>query len=209
VWKKFGAEIAGSPEVAVRVDERLVQAIDAHDNGVSIWESVHATASPYLIQDVVSSFEPAWNEKERSLDAGFKEAVVVAQKILIREIVHARSTLEGERRVREAYEQATDKRIIVLDEKYEWGGVLGETPEPTFVVSPERAPSTHWRAYAVRAEAHSFVPRKPFPNRWAGLRDEALAAVSGVPDALFCHNKLFTVSARTREGAIALAKKAL
>jgi uncharacterized UPF0160 family protein len=38
---------------------------------------------------------------------------------------------------------------------------------------------------------------------------EALAAVTGVPDALFCHKGLWLVTAKTREGIMELAKIAL
>lgn len=221
VWKKYGAEICQqtfdvgdsqyrmSEEMAQRVDARLVQAIDAWDNGLKLGRYEDAPAFPYFIQDAIFSFEPTWNEKNRSLDESFMQAVSFAREILAREITHARDALLGETQVRAAYEAAADKRIIVLDEKYEWDKVLQRKPEPLFVVTPERAPSTHWRVHTVRVSAHSFEPRLPFPKSWAGKRGEELAQASGVPDALFCHNKLFTVSAKTKGGALSLAQAAL
>lgn len=209
VWKKFGAAISGSAEIAARVDEKLVQPIDAGDNGVSLGNYDGARAFPYLIQNAVFAFEPSWNEKSRSLDEGFNEARVFAQKILKREIIHARDAILGEERVRAAYDAAEDKRIIVLDAKYDWGTVLEAKPEPLFVITPDRGPSGNWRAHAVRAQSHSFVSRRPFPAAWAGKRDAELAALSGVPDAVFCHNKLFTVAAKSKEGALALVRKAI
>lgn len=209
VWKKFGAAISGEPEIADRVDAKLVQPIDAADNGMQLGKYDDAPAFSYVIQNAVFAFEPSWNEIDRSLDVGFTEARSFAQRILEREIAHARDTLLGERRVRAAYEYTEDKQIIVLDAKYNWGTILEEKPEPLFVITPDRGPSGNWRAHCVRAQSHSFVSRRPFPNAWAGKRDKELADISGVPDAVFCHNKLFTVAARSREGAIALAKRAL
>lgn len=209
VWKKFGAALSGSPEIAARIDLKLVQPIDAADNGIQLGTYEGAPAFPYVIQNAVFAFEPSWNEKDRSLDMGFTEAREFAQRILEREIIHAHDAALGEERVRAAYEAAEDKRIIVLDAKYDWDAVLEEKPEPLFVITPDRGPSGNWRAHAVRAQSHSFVSRFSFPTAWAGKRDAELAALSGVPDAVFCHNKLFTVASRTKEGALALAKKAL
>lgn len=209
VWKTFGAALSGSAEIAARVDAKLVQPIDAADNGIALGNHDGAPAFPYVIQNAVFAFEPSWSEKDRSLDVGFTEARIFAQKILEREIIHARDALLGESRVRAAYERAEDKRIIVLDAKYDWGAVLEVKPEPLFVVTPDRGPSGNWRAHAVRAQANSFVSRLSFPVAWAGKRDAELADISGVSDAVFCHNKLFTVAARSREGAIALARRTL
>lgn len=210
VWKKFGAALSGSPEIAARIDLKLVQPIDAVDNGMQLGTYEGAPAFPYVIQNAVFAFEPSWNEKDRTFDEGFAEARSFAQRILEREIIHARDAALGEERVRAAYEAAEDKRIIILDEKYEWKEVLVEKPEPLFVVMPDRrGKEEKWRAYAVPSSSHSFTTRLPFPKTWAGLRDAELARASGVPDAVFCHNKLFTVAARTKEGAMMLTKRAL
>src|SRR3989344_2612273 len=209
VWKKFGAAISGSAEIASRVDVKLVQPIDAADNGVQLGNYESAPSFPYVIQNAVFAFEPTWNEKDISLDTQFGKAMEFARTILQREIAHARDAVLGEERVRAVYDTATDKRIIVLDAKYEWSDILGEKAEPLFVVTPDRVPSGNWRAHAVRVNANSFVSRLSFPKEWAGLRDGELARASGVPDAVFCLNKLFTVAAKSKEGAISLARKAL
>ncbi|OHA27783.1 MAG: hypothetical protein A3C08_03435 [Candidatus Taylorbacteria bacterium RIFCSPHIGHO2_02_FULL_47_18] len=210
VWKKFGATISGSAEIAVRIEGKLVHPIDAWDNGMQLGSYDDTPAFPYFLQNVVFAFEPTWNEKIRSLDSGFEEARRFASALLAREIILAKDVLVGEKLVLGAYEKAEDKRLIILDEKYEWEEILVGKPEPLFVILPDlRGDVEKWRAYAVRALPHSFTTRKPFPKEWAGLRDGELARASGVPDAVFCHNKLFTVAALTKEGAISLARKAL
>ena len=78
-----------------------------------------------------------------------------------------------------------------------------------YVVFQRRDADKFWEVEAVRDEAKSFVNRKNLPAAWAGLRGEELARVSGVPDAAFCHRGLFMALARSREGAITLAQKAL
>ena len=51
--------------------------------------------------------------------------------------------------------------------------------------------------------------RKPFPDSWAGLKDEELARVSGVSDAKFCHKECFIAVTETQEGAESLAMRAV
>jgi uncharacterized UPF0160 family protein len=41
------------------------------------------------------------------------------------------------------------------------------------------------------------------------LRDAELAAVTGVPDAVFCHNARFIAAAVSFEGALTMARQAL
>ncbi len=51
--------------------------------------------------------------------------------------------------------------------------------------------------------------RGTFPQSWRGVRDENLAEVSGIKDASFCTNGGWLAGAKSKEGAIELAKRAL
>lgn len=208
VWKKYGVTLSGSHNSAARVEDRLVIPIDAHDSGVPLAEGGLGVFLPYLVQDVITSLEPTWRE-EANVDAAFGEAVAFAKRILSREIVHARDTILGEREIVRVYEAARDRRIIVLDRNYDWNEFLASKPEPLFVVEPERSSRGTWRVYAVRTDPRSFESRELLPATWAGRRDAELAEISGVPDAVFCHNQRFVAVAGSKEGAIALAHKAL
>ncbi len=207
VWKHHGEKVAGSAYVARVIDERLVQPVDAADNGLETFD-VRGEVAPYILHDVISVFRPGWNEA-RTEDEGFFEAFDVAKKILAREIVRSLSEEEGKRRTEEAYMQAEDKRIIILDDHYSWHGVLGSRPEPLYVVKPDRGAVGKWKVEAVRSDVHSFKNRKNFPASWAGKTGVELAQISGVSDALFCHNKLFVAVAGSKEGALKLAQIAL
>ena len=206
IWKHYGLALVGTPEATDIITERLVLPIDAVDNGIDTF-TVTGAAAPYLIQTAISIFKPTWNES-RTEDEGFFEALDIAIKILKRELMLAQGKTEGEAKVRAIYEATEEKRIIVLDDNYPWHVILMTYPEPIFVVSPEKS-SGRWKVGTVGADAHTFKNRKDLPVAWAGKRDAELAEVSGVPDAIFCHNKLFSARAGSKEGAIALAKKAL
>ena len=62
---------------------------------------------------------------------------------------------------------------------------------------------------AMPPEPGSFAQRLPLPKAWAGLQGEELAAQTGVADAVFVHLRRFVAAARTREGALAMARAAL
>lgn len=207
VWNEFGEKVSGSSYVARMIDERLVQPVDAGDNGFETF-GVRGEVAPYILQDVISAFRPGWNES-RTEDEGFFEAVPFAEKILAREIVRARTEEEGKMHAEEAYTKAEDKRIIILGDHYPWYEALGTKPEPLFVVKPDRGMGGKWKIEAVRSDVHSFKNRKDLPTAWAGKMGAELAEISGVADALFCHNKLFVAVAGSKEGALKLAQLAV
>jgi uncharacterized UPF0160 family protein len=67
----------------------------------------------------------------------------------------------------------------------------------------------NWNCSAAKVAEDSFVTKTPFPAEWAGLRNGDLAAVTGVPDAVFCHTGLFVCVAKSLEGITELAQQAL
>ena len=81
VWKKFGAEFCGSQEVAFAIDKKLVQPVDAIDNGFDLAEKKYSIF-PYLIQDVFSSMVPTWQE-DLDVDKMFLKCVEMAKEILL------------------------------------------------------------------------------------------------------------------------------
>lgn len=204
VWEKFGEEICNSKEIAQYIEGKLVQPIDANDNGVNLFK-VDGEVAPYLIQDLFFLFRPSWKE-DSDYDKRFIKVVAIAKTILTREISKMRDALEAKNFVIDAYNKSEDKKIIIIDGPYPWGEVLGSYPEPTYAVFPKL---DAWRVECVRKEKYSFENRKPLPQDWAGLRDQELVNATGVPDATFCHNGRFMAVSKSKEGALALANKAL
>lgn len=207
VWKEYGSVLCGSDETALEIDNKIVAQGDALDNGVEIMKRIYPDIFPYQFMHFLSSFNPLWNEPQ-DFDGHFKKALPYAITMLRREINKENSSVEGKKHVEESYEKAADKRIVELNGNYPWRSALSAHPEPLYVVK-EEPDNGYWTARAVPVEKEGFAVRKPFPAAWAGLRDADLAKVSGVPDAIFCHNKLFLAVAKSREGALALAKLAL
>lgn len=208
IWKEYGAKLCGSKEASDIVEQKLVIPVDAMDNGVKIYENLFEDVYPYLFESIVGIFGATWKEddiEEFHYDNMFKKVLAIAMPILEREIMHARAYVEAVPLVEKVYADAEDKRILVLDHNYPYQSVIAKYPEPLYVIRA-RADDNMWSIGAVKDNPMSFENRKDFPQEWGGLRDEELARVTGVDDAVFCHRALFMAVAKSREGAIKLAQ---
>lgn len=207
VWKKFGLELCGVGRVWDTIDKNLVSAVDAHDNGFELVTSKHEVF-PYLMQSAMYSMRPTWKEGDTRSQEYFLKAVSFAKEILNREIIWANDVLVAERIVITTYQETQDKRIIVLDGSYPYESILNHFPEPLLVIH-KGSHDNHWSIKAMREGDKTFKTRINFPSSWGGLHGQELARISGVDDAVFCHRGLFIAVTDSKEGAIALAKKAL
>ncbi len=208
VWKHFGENLCESKDVAERIDKNLVQAIDANDIGIDVSKVMFDEFHIYTITDVIDIFMPTWKESNIDKDVAFLNAVKMAKKILKREIKITSDYVEGEKQVIDVYNNTEDKRIIIFDKNYSGKRMLNKFKEPLFTIGPN-ADNDTWVVNTVRIDNNSFKNRKDLPESWAGKKGDELAQVSGVKDAIFCHTKKFIAVAKSKKGAIDLAKKAL
>jgi uncharacterized UPF0160 family protein len=81
-----------------------------------------------------------------------------------------------------------------------------EAPDALFVIYPKRQ---GFGLEAVPRELGAFENRRDLPAAWGGLEGAELIAVTGVPDALFCHGKRFLAVATSQAGIERLAELAL
>ena len=208
VWKEFGEKITGSVEVANKIDEKIIQTIDAEDNGLEIYKTVFKDVAPYCMSDYLFAFNPSWNEKNLNPLKCFEEAVEETKRILKREIKKAQDCIFGAKKIKEIYAKTEDKRILVLDDNYAWKKVVNLLSETLFVIQ-ETEENKSWRIKSVGLNGHQFKNKIYFPESWAGKTGMELANITGVDDALFCHNQRFMAVAKTKEGAIKLAQLAI
>jgi uncharacterized UPF0160 family protein len=210
VWKKYGVKISGSEAAAESIERKIVMPIDGVDNGIDMFKPMFPPVMPYGIHDVLYSLFPTWKEKESNIDEIFMSAVDIARDLLQREIKRSQDNLEARALVEAAYHASINKKIIVLDVRYpaEALDILQQFKEPMFIVKPDEQNGT-WKVATIRKASGSFKARRDLPEAWAGKRDKEFAEITGIADALFCHNKLFLAVAATKEGALELAKMAL
>ncbi len=207
VWKQYGTELTDSDTIAQFIDQRIAQGVDAFDNGILVSTSLYEGVAQYGFHDIIRTFRPSWKETF-NIDDAFLKSVELAKHILTREIKRLHDNHEAEVLVEQDYQKASDKRIIILNSFYPWKETISKYPEPIYVIW--KSPTDHnWVLMSVRDDWGTFTNRKDMPKEWAGLRDEELEKISGIPGALFCHRGVWLATAKTKESAIALAQKAL
>jgi uncharacterized UPF0160 family protein len=209
VWRHVGERVAGSAAAATTIDERLVQGVDANDTGQTIAQSLVGEIRPMTVSGIVAALNPSWDEPltPAEEDARFEQAVALARGILEREVAGAAAFGRAHRLVVDAIGRAEDPRVVELERNMPWReAVVDGAPEALYVIYPK---SDGWGLQAVPHAAGSFENRRDLPAEWAGLRGDALAAASGVADAVFCHSGRFYASAGSREGITALVARAL
>lgn len=213
IWNKFGKDVVHykDPQLTEReidsvfgyVDRVLIEGIDAIDNGVKIEDGEIPLMNISLI---ISRFNPTWYS-EKSEDEAFNEAVEVSSRVLRNTINSKFAVLKSISKVNEAYENRKNSSVIVLNTYCPFGEALrdiDENEEVLYVVYPNKE---NYAAQTVRGRNRE--ERKPFPKSWAGKRDEELAEVTGVEDAVFCHTGRFIAVAGSFEGIMNMVELAL
>lgn len=203
IWQKYGVEACeGNEEVAAAVDAGLVSTIDAIDCGY-----VEGVQEGISLSHTIGMFNPTWQE-EGDFDAAFDEAVEFASRVLARFIAAASGGISAKAVVAKAIENAADPRVIVLEQYTPWKRTVRTmSEEALYVLYPSQ--TGEWRIQTVPVEHGSFENRKPLPNAWAGLSGAELQQVTGIDDAMFCHNGLFIAGAASFESTMKMAEMAV
>jgi len=209
IWRHFGKQLTKRDEVWQLIDEGIMQYVDADDTGIQTYTP--EKLDPYKIRDIVLNYNPVWtNESDALYDARFFEMVGMFEKILIVEIERCESKVLGEKLVLEEVKKLpSHAQYIVFERHLPWKQVVVEKTNLLFAVVHNPV-ENNWAVLAIpKTKTSLFDNRKYLPKTWGGLTGEALQNVTGVSDAVFCHNKLFCAIAKSKEGAIALVEQAL
>ena len=203
IWQKYGLEICqGNQDVANAVDAGLVSTIDAIDCG-----HVKGVSEGISLSQTISMFNPTWQE-DSHFDTCFDEAVDFASVVLTRFIASANGGISAKAIVAEAIDKAEDPRVIVLEKYTPWKRTVHAlSEEALYMIYPSQ--TGQWRIQTVPVEPGSFEDRKSLPEQWAGLSDNELKEVTGIDDAMFCHNGLFIAGAESFESTMKMATIAL
>jgi len=203
IWQKYGLDICqGNQDVANAVDAGLVSTIDAIDCG-----HVEGVTKGITLSHTISMFNPTWQE-DSHFDECFDEAVDFASRVLTRFIALANGGISAREIVAKAIENAADPRVIVLEKYTPWKRTVHAlSEEALYMVYPSQ--TGQWRIQTVPVEIGSFENRKSLPKEWAGLSDNELKDITGIDDAMFCHNGLFIAGAESFESTMKMASMAL
>ncbi|MFA5889064.1 MAG: MYG1 family protein [Candidatus Paceibacterota bacterium] len=206
VWKKYGEKLCGNLEIAEKIDQVLIQWIDATDNGMITIETKIPDIYPYDIGLFFNTFTPDWKEGDNNIDNIFMETVFLAKLMLTREITKRKNLMEVRGIVEKVYNESLDKRLIIFDRYYPAVEFLTKFSEPLFVIFPKDGV---WIIKTIRDNRLTFTSRKDLPETWAGKTDGELEEITGVPGVVFCHTGRFIAVAKTKEAILKLAEIAL
>ncbi|KAI5462643.1 metal-dependent protein hydrolase [Mariannaea sp. PMI_226] len=230
-----------SPDVELlynRLYVNFVEALDAHDNGISVYDPKAVAAAGleknyseggFGLGAVVGRLNPKWNdpvpsdpvEAQAAEDARFFKASARIGEEFDRELDnYVDSWLPARTIVQEAFEKRfnfdSQGRVLVLEgQSVPWKEHLYNLedgkPSVLYVLYPEKpVPGAKWRIQCVPESQDSFVSRKPLPEAWRGFRDEELdGIINGTPGSVFIHAAGFIGGHKTFEGAKEMAIKAL
>jgi uncharacterized UPF0160 family protein len=209
VWKQYGESLCGSSQTAEYIDSVIVQAIDADDNGIEIYETKIEGVGFHTLSDIIDSFVPRYVDDDDKVKIGFDRALNFATAYMKRQIKLAKELFEvALPNIRVAIKDAEDPRILIF-QKFDktWLNFLSrESEEALFAIFP-----THRKTWAIRSVPkrwQKFEYSKLLPAEWGG-RQKDFAGISDVHDALYCHNGCFLAEADSLEGADRLAAIAL
>jgi uncharacterized UPF0160 family protein len=213
IWRDFGEQVLriwgmGEKEalsVLQAIDERLIQGIDAEDNGYHLEKDAKLKA----VSEIIGSFNPTWNSDDDE-NLAFENAVTFAMRILDNQIRSIKSRMDAIHIVEAAFENRQQKEVLDLQTFCPWTETLlnlDKNNEVIYVTFMDK--SGEYRIQVVPKTAGSFEARKPLPENWAGKENAELGQIIGIHDAVFCHPARFIAGAASKESIQKMAQIAL
>lgn len=221
IIKQIVPEIVDEKEIEAifkKVYDTLIQEIDAIDNGVPMFDGEPRYRIHTNLSSRVKGLNPPWNNKEGiDVDEQFRKAMALVGSEFVEFITYAAKVwLPSRNLVKDAllnrFEVDPSGEIVELKQPSTWTEhmfdlekELNIDPIIKYVVFKDDS----YRIQGVPVQLGSFVCRMFLPEEWAGLRNEDLDKASGIEGCVFVHSVRFIGGNKTREGVLAMAKKAL
>ena len=186
-------------------NQMLIMGVDAHDNGKDPLIPGYCSFS-----HVISNFTPIRH------DCSVEEQKIAFHKALKFAFEHLKRLWERFKYVQSCRERVAEcmlnhKECLIFDENLPWLDIFfelnGEKHPALFVIMPS---GSHWKLRGIPPTYQERMKvRLQQPGHWAGLLNEDLKQVSGIPGAIFCHKGRFISVWETKEDALAALKYTL
>ena len=190
-------------ELNTQLKDGLVSYVDDVDNG-----RIEERAAVPCFSRMINLFNAAANTLDE-FDQQFQQAAAVASGMIAgfeaqynKEQTAKRLVLTEMNRDREF------NNLMEFSEYLSWKSTYYDNDGSNHPTQFIMFPSMHgkWQISAIPPTIESFAQKRSFPIEWAGLRDEELSAVTGVP-SVFCHKNRFIAVFETRNAAISAMLK--
>lgn len=216
IWREFGKEYLREietpediiDEVLKSIDENFVQFIDSRDNGQDVYEN--AKIKVVSVCDIISAFNPSWNEDEE-FDDCFLKAFNMADLIFKNEVKKETNKILAKNIIENKLKSSINN-IIVLEKFMPFQENIFESKNPNaknilYVIYPSVRGG--YAIQATRIKKDSLECKKPFPQKWCEAKVDNLSKVTGIKTIKFCHRGGFLCNTETLNDAIKLAKIAI
>lgn len=193
------------------IDREYIIPVDLEDNGQEV--SLHTFS-------FISLFLPSWTENP-NYNAAFEKAEGIAMEILKKAIKEKIVKLISKKYLEDKFYLLENEKSLkfpkeileIPDQTFPWlenvlTYNLNHENMIKFVIFPY--PAGGWAAQCVPPSLEKkFEKLVPFPHKWAGKQKEELRKISGIFDAILCHNFRFFVRAESKESIIEMCQIAL
>jgi uncharacterized UPF0160 family protein len=228
VWREYGGRCVAllaerhagykltgeaAQQMAYAIDADVVQYLDLSDVGAA-----RNAPGSYGLSAIVSGFNPNWLDEQRLgygapaeayRDAQFRRVLELLKDLMVNAVKYRVGAQLAVEQVRHAELLEGGRVLYLKNGALPWTAIVRkEMPKVLFVISYNLGEQRHM-IHAVPVSAESFDARADLPAAWGGLRDADLVAVTGVPDAGFCHTGLFIAAAKSFDGILEMARQAL
>lgn len=183
-------------------NQSIILGVDDHDNGRAVQNPGVTSFSQVIANYAPISFEPTDQELTDAFQAAFQFAYGHIKRLWNR-YLYNRSCKSLVEEAMKMYKDCLifDKALPWQENFFELGG---ENHSAVFVVMPS---GKHWKLRGIPPDLQRRMSvRLPLPEDWAGLSEDDLRKVSGVPGAIFCHKGRFISVWQTKEDAIKALK---
>ncbi len=186
-----------------QIDREFIIPVDMEDNGEKI--SNHTFS-------FISKFLPSWLETPNYDDA-FSRVLAIVVDILEAIIKDKIVQVATKKELQKRYDFINDGILEIPAQTMPWLEDVVSYNEShgyrvKFIIFPY--PAGGWAAQSVPPSIEKkFEQLVSFPKEWAGGNEKTLPAISGIKDAIFCHNGCFFVRAKSKDGIIKMCKIAM
>jgi uncharacterized UPF0160 family protein len=175
----------------------MISGVDDHDNGrdpqipgLCTYSHIISTYVPYGPQPTSAEQDAAFFE---ALD--FSLNLLKRYKARFKYIQECRAVVEKVMN-EDPFCLRFDRYLPWLDMFFDLGG---EKHPAQFVIMPS---GKHWKLRGIPPDQKDKMSvRTPLPEEWAGLLDDELKQISGIPGAIFCHKGRFISVWETKDAA--------
>lgn len=217
VWKEFAEKAIKSvmteasvsitddeiQKIKEQIDTEIITLVDMEDNGEKIVN--HAFS-------FITQFLPSWLETP-DYDSAFFKVEKIVRDMLIAVIKDKIVQIVTKKELQKSFKNINSGILEIPVQTMPWLEEVVRYNEShnysiKFVIFPY--PTGGWAAQSVPPSIEKkFEQLVAFPKEWAGGNEMTLPQISGIQDAVFCHNGRFFARAKTKESVIKMCKIAM